>query len=169
MKRKGLQQTWVRILLTGLTLAMMLIIFFFSTETAERSDATSGQVAITVISITHPDFEQMDKTKQKSIYDNVQFYVRKAAHFTEYAVLGLLLRLCLESWFGKRKWLFPAAWAAGTIYAGTDELHQILTDGRSGQWTDVLIDSSGVFTGVLIAAMILWLIRRNTGKRKEQT
>ena len=41
MERTGLQQTWVRILLTVLTAAMMALIFFFSTEPAEKSDATS--------------------------------------------------------------------------------------------------------------------------------
>ena len=52
-----LQRMWVRILLTVLTAAMMTLIFFFSTEPAERSDATSGRVSMTVISVVHPDFE----------------------------------------------------------------------------------------------------------------
>ena len=38
-----------------------------------------------------------------------------------------------------------------------DELHQLLIDGRSGQWSDVLLDSGGVLTGALIAGLILAL------------
>jgi VanZ family protein len=102
----------------------------------------------------------------RQLFEEVQFSVRKAAHFTEYMILGLLIRLCLESWFGKRKSLPVSSWAAGALYACTDELHQLLTDGRSGQWQDVLIDSSGVLAGVLISTLALKLVRRNARTEK---
>jgi VanZ family protein len=79
-----------------------------------------------------------------------------------------LLRLCFESWFGPGKWLPLTAWAAGTLYAGTDELHQLMTDGRSGQWTDVLLDSSGVLTGVALALLILHVVRSSGKERKPE-
>ena len=63
-----------------------------------------------------------------------------------------------------------AYFITGTAYAGTDELHQLLIDGRSGQWTDVLLDSAGAMTGVLLAALALYLIRkRSLRKGTEQT
>ena len=160
MKRSGWQRTWVRILTTLMTMAVMVFIFAFSTEDAESSDQTSGNISREVLPIVYPDYEQKPPEEQKTCYDNVQHIVRKTAHFTEYMILGLLIRLCLESWFGHRKRMLPASWAAGTIYAGTDELHQLLIDGRSGQWTDVLLDSGGVMTGVLIAVLILYLSSR---------
>ena len=170
MKKTGLQQTWVRILLTILTIAVMLLIFLFSTETAERSDETSGHLSKLVISMVYPNFHTYSEERQRTLFDEVQFSVRKAAHFSEYLMLGLLLRLCLESWFGNRKELFVSSWAGGTVYACTDELHQLLTDGRSGQWTDVLIDSSGVLTGVLISSLVLMYIRRKAkGKKGSET
>ena len=166
MERTGLQRTWVRMLLTFLTLAVMMMIFVFSTENAERSDATSGQFSRIVISVIYPEYDGYSAERQKALFEEVQFSVRKAAHFTEYMVLGLLIRLCLESWFGKRKSLPVSSWAAGALYACTDELHQLLTDGRSGQWQDVLIDSSGVLTGVLISTLALKLVRRNARTKK---
>jgi len=167
MAINGLQKTWVRILLTVLTAAMMVLIFCFSMETAERSDQTSGRLSQQVIHRLYPDYETYPQERKQSIYEGIQHLVRKVAHFTEFAILGFLIRFCLESWFGKRKWLPYAAWAAGTLYAGTDELHQVVTAGRSGQWTDVLLDSSGVLAGVAAATLILWLIVRRI-KRKEQ-
>ena len=155
MKRTGWQQTWVRILTTALTAAMMIVIFCFSMEDAEKSDQTSANISKEVVHVVHPDYDQKPPEIQRGYFDGVQHFVRKTAHFTEYTLLGLLIRLCLASWFGKRKWLFPAAWGAGTLYAGTDELHQLLIDGRSGQWSDVLLDSGGVLTGALIAGLIL--------------
>ena len=49
---------------------------------------------------------------------------------------------------------------AGALYACTDELHQIRTDGRSGQFTDVLLDSCGVLAGVLLGVLFLRLLER---------
>ncbi len=169
MERTGLQRTWVRILLTSLTLAVMLMIFLFSTENAERSDATSGHFSRVVISVLYPDYDAYPAERQKTLFNEVQFSVRKVAHFTEYMILGLLMRLTLESWFGNRKNLFISSLGAGTLYACTDELHQLITDGRSGQWQDVLIDGSGVLAGVLILTLLLeWLRRRaSAGKGKD--
>jgi len=164
MERAGWQQTWVRILTTALTVAVMVMIFCFSMENAEDSDQTSGKISMEVIHIIHPDFDEKPPQVQKTIYDDVQYAVRKTAHFTEYALLGLMMRFCLESWVGRRKWTLPAAWAAGTLYAVTDELHQMQIDGRYGQWKDVLIDSSGVLAGILIACMILHLIFKKRQK-----
>ena len=94
--------------------------------------------------------------------------IRKLAHFTEYTLLGLMIRLCLESWFGnrtmKRVRLIAAGFGAGTGYACTDELHQMAIDGRSGQWTDVLVDASGVLLGVMLGTL---LIRRTSRKPAE--
>ena len=166
MENNGLQRIWIRILLTVLTVALMVQIFCFSMETAERSDATSRKYAEQVISLLHPDYERYPEDQQQVLLNEVQHVVRKLAHFTEYAALGLLMTLCLMSWFGRRQRTGFAAWAGGTFYACTDELHQLLTDGRSGQWTDVLIDSSGVLTGVLLVSLVIHLIRLRK-KRKE--
>lgn len=166
MTETGWQRSWVRILTTLLTAAVMVMIFAFSTEDAEHSDRTSGLISRRVLSIIHPEYEQLEESRQKLLYDDMQHIVRKCAHFTEYMVLGLMLRLCLESWFGKQWWLGPASWAGGTLYAGTDEIHQIQVAGRTAQWTDVLLDSAGVLTGMLLAALAVYLIRKGTGRKE---
>ena len=40
------------------------------------------------------------------------------------------------------------------IYASTDEIHQLFVGGRSGRFTDVLIDTAGGFIGIMAAAFI---------------
>ena len=162
MERGGWQRTWVRILMTAMTVAAMALIFCFSTEPADQSDVTSGRISRRVIAVIYPDYSQKTVEEQQTIYDSVQHTVRKAAHFTEYMLLGLLIRFCLESWFGNRGWSCPVSWATGTFYAGTDEFHQILIDGRSGQLADVMIDSGGVLIGTLIAHFII-----RTASRKQ--
>ena len=70
--------------------------------------------------------------------------LRKGAHVTEYAILGLLLMRAL----GRE---LPA-FLVGVAYAITDELHQHFVGGRHSSPIDVAIDSTGVLIGVLILA-----------------
>lgn len=48
-------------------------------------------------------------------------------------------------------------WAIGTIYAISDEVHQLFVEGRSCELRDMLIDSAGVIAGVLLMS---WLDKR---------
>ncbi len=166
----GWQRNWIRTLTTLLTAAVMVMIFCFSTENAAESDQRSGVFSMFMIRMIHPDYEQMDAETQKKIYDEVQHAVRKCAHFSEYMMLGFLMRLCLESWFGTDKLrpgrLMISAFGAGTFYACTDEAHQMLIDGRAGAWTDVLVDAAGVLTGAVLAAFLIRLINRMIEDRR---
>ena len=159
MKRTGWQTPWVRTVTTLLTAAVMVMIFCFSMENAENSDKRSGAISLQIIRIFHPDYDQMKTDEQQDIYDSIQHIVRKCAHFTEYMMLGFLIRLCLESWFGHRmgryRILALISFTAGTAYACSDEMHQLAIDGRSGQWTDVLVDSGGVFAGVILGTLLI--------------
>lgn len=159
MVRTGWQRTWVRVLTTALTFIVMAMIFNLSTQTAERSDSTSGFISNAIISVLYPDYPSETAVRRQEIYDGVQHAVRKCAHFSEYTLLGFLLRLCLESWFGhrmrKRYGSAVAAFVIGAAYAGTDEWHQKMIDGRSGEWTDVLLDSCGVLFGVFLGSRLI--------------
>ena len=173
MTRTGWQKTWVRTVTTMMTVTVMALIFFLSTENAYESDERSGFFSRIIISIFHPDYERMSPEEQHELYLDVQHVVRKCAHFAEYLILGFLIRLCLESWFGnrmKRPYLLAAgAFAAGTAYACTDEAHQLMIDGRSGQWRDVLVDGGGVTAGAVLGTLfILYVNRRLTGRAETE-
>jgi VanZ family protein len=70
--------------------------------------------------------------------------LRKAAHVTEYAILGALLVRALEREL--------PAFLAGVAYAITDEIHQVFVTGRHGSPVDVVIDAGGIALGVLVFA-----------------
>jgi VanZ family protein len=69
--------------------------------------------------------------------------LRKAAHITEYAVLGALLLRAL----GRE---LPAL-GLGIAYAVTDEIHQHFVSGRHSSPFDVAFDACGVALGLLVA------------------
>lgn len=101
------------------------------------------------------DFEDWAEESQSAFAKKIEYPVRKGAHLTEYAVLGMLL---LGSWnfsdiSKKRASIF--SWVVGTLYAATDEIHQLFVPGRSGQLTDVMIDSLGVLMGIAVLAFLM--------------
>lgn len=77
--------------------------------------------------------------------------LRKIGHFTEFAILGLLLTGTF--WHhGKFKLYKPML---GAFLAGfADETLQMFIPGRSGQITDVWLDFFGAVTGILL----MWII-----------
>lgn len=156
-----MQKSWIRIGTTLMTVCVMVMIFGFSTEPAEQSDSTSGIIARRVADAIRPGWETLQQQEKEAFFDSVQYFVRKTAHFTEFALLGFSLRICQESWAGRKRKLNPLSWAGATGYAVLDEIHQRTVDGRSGQWQDVLIDSAGVLTGVMIASATLYLLYRH--------
>lgn len=87
--------------------------------------------------------------------------LRKLAHFTEFACLGVLLTW-LISMIHRGMHLVPAG---GLLVAGVDELIQLFVPDRHAALTDVLIDMTGVLMGM--GLLRLW-ISRNTGTKKQQ-
>ena len=72
--------------------------------------------------------------------------LRKIAHFTEFSALGFLL-----SWrFGMLKKGWRPAFVCGAVSACIDETIQIFVPNRGPGIKDVLLDCSGVLTGMLI-------------------
>ena len=72
--------------------------------------------------------------------------LRKGAHMTEYAILGLLLLRAV----GRE---LPA-FALGIAYAITDEIHQHFVRGRHASPIDVLIDTTGVAIGIFLVSRL---------------
>lgn len=137
-----------------LTLLWMIVIFSFSAKTADASTKDSLFVGRKIGHFIMEDFEEWEVKQQTAFAEKIEYPVRKGAHMTEYAILGVLL-LC--SWDLNRHSLKKASWYSwllGVLYAASDEFHQLFVEGRSGQLTDVAIDSIGVMFGVLLTAAI---------------
>lgn len=152
----------VRVVLAICVLVVAGLIFYFSSQDGETSTDTSNGIVTVVVDVFVKDYKKMPVAKQRSVWRTVSYYVRKGAHFTEYAALGFFLRLFMRS-LGLR---FPGlvAWLCGALYAASDEFHQTFTSARAGMWQDVALDSGGVLFGCLVALALtpffLWAWRR---------
>ena len=157
-----------RPLLLLLLVLQMTLIFTMSSFGSDSSNAQSNQI----IHVLHQVFPNLSNDHSFFGVSNLVFIVRKAAHFTEYAILGLLFFLVYRAYFVKLSdvkfsdaKLLLFALCSSFLYACTDELHQLFVSGRSGQFTDVLIDTLGALFGCLLLLMIrrlrkAWRARR---------
>lgn len=145
-----------------LVIIWMVMIFVFSSRDGDLSGEDSGKVGRLVGEWFVPGFDEWSEVKQNAFIDKVDFPIRKTAHATEYAVLGMLIFGATYEIWRKKRYIVGIPWLCGTIYAATDEIHQLFVPGRSGQVRDVLIDSCGAFIGVML---VTWMISRREKKR----
>lgn len=55
-------------------------------------------------------------------------------------------------------------WLIAALYAASDEIHQLFVPGRSGQLSDVILDSAGALAGVAAFTVLCWLINRRKAR-----
>ena len=135
----------------------MSMIFWFSTDLF--SGDNTGSLLWKVVSFIYPG-------ATRELFDSIHFYVRKAGHLTEYAVLALLLFRAFRSG-AQARW--RPRWALSSLlfaflYASLDEYHQTFTRRRTGSVYDILIDTSGALT----ALVLLWFLGRRDGETERQ-
>ena len=130
-------------------LIWMAAIFYFSTDTF--SGGNTGSLFYRVARVAVPSLTLAQ-------FAPIHFYIRKAAHFTEYAILALLLFRAFRAgatikWH--RRWAFYSLLIV-VLYALSDEWHQSFTRDRVGSIQDSLTDIAGGTT----ALCLLWWWRR---------
>jgi len=142
---------------------IMIIIFLFSAQHAEQSSESSDYIAeklceireVIIETCTTKEAEPVSKEHMKDL----TFIIRKLAHTMEYAVLGISLCYFFYQMIQKRWHLFLFTLVTGFLYACSDEWHQSFVPGRSCEFRDVLIDTNGVFLGIIIFYLIVKLYR----------
>lgn len=143
----------------------MAVIFYLSsmstTESNSQSKNTINKIIDTTIETTnnigitnnHPSNQ-----KKQNITDQLNKPLRKCAHASVYFFLAiLLLHASLMSHYKIHK-KYPLTILFALLicffYAITDEYHQTFVTGRTGQFSDVLIDTIGALVGITLYSII---------------
>ncbi len=134
-----------------LLLVLMVVIFLLSAQPADDSSLTSSHFAEFFAHILFHNYDSLSPEFQKEAVSGLTFIVRKTAHFSEYALLGFLWYLFLKN---TRNGMFFSL-ALTFLYAVSDEFHQLFVAGRSGQFRDVMLDTTGGLFGILVAFVLL--------------
>lgn len=139
------------------TVLLLFLIFGFSAQDGESSGSLSFEISLFLVKLASPFLPAaMSEEVLLERAELIHYFVRKAAHMTEYFLLTLSLQLPLTAWFSNKisqKPRIVIGFAATVLFAALDEFHQTFVPGRSGNFTDVCIDS----TGALIASLFLLL------------
>ena len=155
----------VKLIVYGaLTAACMYMVYWFSAQQGSDSSDLSTKVAKVIAAIVYVGFDTFGAAEKLEILQGMSFSVRKAAHMTEFALLGGCMTATLwqlAQLISKERATVSTAALLGFIltvaYAASDEYHQLSVVGRAGQFTDVLIDSAGALIGILVVSLFLWL------------
>lgn len=126
-----------------LVVVCMGVIFYFSSRTATESSAQSDSI----LNIIYKLFGENGVTT---------FIVRKIAHFLEFAGLCFLFSITFYQQFKKVKFILPVC--CTSLYAVTDEVHQLFVEGRACKFFDWVIDTAGGLFGFLIFLIAFMII-----------
>ena len=88
----------------------------------------------------------------------IHAFIRKAAHFIEYAVLAFLAARVFV--IGQKHWIL-LSFAVVAVVAATDEINQSFYSSRSGSGWDVLLDAAGGAFALLCIAVFRRRKRRS--------
>ncbi len=91
-------------------------------------------------------------------------FVRTCAHFLEYAGLSVLVYNALWQTCGYARPFLAVV--ISSVYAVTDEVHQLFVEGRACQITDIIIDSIGAAAGIAVLTALIFVCRK-TRRRKQ--
>ena len=124
-----------------LLVSWIIGIFIMSNQPANISDSQSGGII---------DMLSKIGINMNNIFGELaDFAVRKCAHFLEYMILALLVLNVLKLYFDvKQAAIITIVFVF--LYACTDEIHQLFVPGRERAIREVIIDTCGGVTSLLI-------------------
>lgn len=123
-------------------LLWMALIFFFSTSTF--SDENTASIIIPVLRTIFP-------RASPEMLSEIHFFIRKTSHFIEFATLSLLWMKTLRwQWREKSYPFFFLSFFISSLYAVLDEFHQSFVSERTESYMDMLIDSAGALSSLII-------------------
>lgn len=134
-----------------LLLLWMSLVFFLSAQVANESSETTN----IVIEIIYKLYKTLFANSNMDIvaFSNVVFIpVRKLAHFSEFAILGILFYINIKEYTNNKVLLLSVL--LSSLYAVSDEIHQLFVPGRACAFIDMLIDSSGAFIGIVLIHLV---------------
>jgi hypothetical protein len=105
-------------------------------------------------------------------FDLWHHYLRKTGHFVAFALLSYLLFRAWRATLPFRGWgLWSLAWARvsllmSVMVATLDEWHQTTIPSRTGNFGDVVLDTSAALTAQLL---LWWILRKRTASRRPTT
>lgn len=149
----------IRFILVLLLILTFGMIFNFSNQDSEKSGSTSQKVT-EAITKDVKSIQKLNKNEKAKVIDKIEDVIRKIAHFSLYALVGLLLMALFSTYNINEKNKIISTIIIGAIYAISDEFHQSFISGRSGQVSDIFLDTLGATVGCLFILLIIKTVKK---------
>ena len=147
------QEKCKKIIYLILIIIWMTTVFVFSNQNGDKSQGTSKKVTKIIVQVFTQN-QNITEEQTIKIVENTDYAVRKLAHFSIYALGGILIYHYINTFNLKNKKKIIISIVAGVLYATFDEIHQYFVSDRSAKILDVCIDSLGVITGIGLIYLI---------------
>ncbi len=155
-----------RILLSiFLVIVWGIVIFTFSGMSGDESNSKSYEIVDNIIEIfdkiTNASSETVKKHQTDLFREKANYLFRKTCHAFVYFTLAILIFNLLITILQKKLLIYNLfTLLFCTLYSIFDEFHQTLVMGRTGQFRDVLIDTSGAIIGCLFISSIYKIAKK---------
>lgn len=145
-----------------ITLLWVIVIFSFSLQPAHASSQLSLGVGHWLIELLPPGLADKLLAMPQEQLQLLHTLLRKAGHFSEYLILGVLsMFTVLQTELRHKIWI---GLGFCLLVASVDETIQLFVSGRSGQITDVVLDCVGALCGILMLIGVRKLFSREKSR-----
>lgn len=167
--RRGNWGKWGRIFPWIPVLMVVSIIFYSSSQPYEKQDLRGTLTANFNLEWVKEKYHHVSFTYDKKeisiknlgVAGFVEFFIRKASHFTIFLLLAFFAYRAfrLQGVSRGNGWAYTLLLTM--VYAISDEFHQKFTGGRTPLLDDVVIDSFGGLFGIGVAQLVAVLTLRS--------
>ena len=155
MEKKKRWITGQRIVCILLTVGLMALVVWFSSQSGGSSNGLSRKI----VEMAAGWFGVSLGPDQMEFWNLV---IRKAAHFTLYFWIGVGAAGVLLTTRLKKRRQFLLAVAVCAVFAASDEMHQWIADAaRHGSAWDVVLDTVGSGCGSAVVMGVYWLLEKS--------
>lgn len=149
-------------------LFLLIIVFVSSGQTAEQQSLIPvlekwlpGRPLESFLSTFQiPYWGILVSIEERGYYPFVEFLIRKGTHFVYFGLIGLAIYAALP----KFSFRVLAAGLLTMLFALVDEFHQSFTSGRTASAQDVMLDTAGAITALLLLTFIQRIKQRKSTK-----
>ena len=149
-----------------LTLAVMVLIYYYSAQSALKSQTISDGFLTSFLGTV------LGRILPRLSQQGMDVDIRKYAHMFEFFCLGATSFLCSCELLYRRPGKLSAALLSFVfcfLYACSDEWHQTFVPERGGRISDLRFDAAGILAGVALVFFIVWKHSRKWASRHTET
>lgn len=148
----------LKIIYTSITVICVLFIYFQSVLPAGKSGEESSRVVQWLNFIC---------SQLNFNFSFSHHFVRKMAHFTEFAILGFSVYYTVSIYIRKKVLSSLLGISGYILVACTDESIQLFSVGRACSFNDIVIDVLGSTFGFVFAFLLSFIIAKIKKSRKQ--